>query len=60
MEEPERLYTVKEAAAVLRCSGRTIYREIERGRLEAKQGMGKTLITASALHTFIVLLDDAQ
>jgi len=58
MEEPDRLYTVREAAVILRCSGRTVYREIEAGRLVAKRGMGKILITATALRDFIDSLEE--
>lgn len=60
MTEPERLYTVKEAADVLRCSTRTVYREVDADRIAAKRTRGKILITATALQAFIDSLDPPE
>jgi excisionase family DNA binding protein len=59
VELPE-LLTVKEAAEVLRCTERTVYRYIEAGLLSARRTPGKTLILATSLRDFIDGLADAR
>lgn len=46
-------YTVKEAAAIVKCSERTMYRYIEAGIIEAKQGPTQKLIPRDSLQAFI-------
>lgn len=52
-EAPEKLYTVKEAAELLGCHPKSIFRYIREGRLEAvKIGSKSTRIPSSALKNF--------
>lgn len=51
-------YTIKEAAAEVKCSERTMYRYIRAGVIEAKQGPTQKLIPAEALHQFIASFPD--
>lgn len=59
MAELPELLTVQEAAKVLKCSPRSVYRYIGAGLLSAKKGPGQTLIPAGSITTFIESLDDA-
>lgn len=53
LPEDRAFYTVKEAAVEVKCSERTIYRYIDGGVLEAKQGPTQKLIPRDSLQTFI-------
>ena len=55
-EEPEKLYTVKEAAELLSCHPKSIFRYIREERLVAiKIGKKSTRISKSALESFRLL-----
>jgi excisionase family DNA binding protein len=51
-------YTVTEAAEVVRCSERTIYRYIRDGTIDAKQGPTQKLIARDSLQGFIDTFPD--
>lgn len=51
-------YSVKEAAAVVKCSERTLYRYISDGTIDAKQGPTQKLITRESLQGFIDTFPD--
>lgn len=51
-------YTVAEAAGVVKCSERTIYRYIKDGVIEAKQGPTQKLIARDSLQGFIDTFPD--
>lgn len=53
-EAPEKLYTVKEAAELLGCHSKSIFRYIQEGRLEKiSLGPKSTRISRSGLEAFI-------
>jgi len=53
-------FTVREAAEELRCSPRTIYRYIEAGLLEAKQGPVQMLVPRTSLQDFVDRFPDVR
>lgn len=53
LPEDRAFYTVREAAAEVKCSDRTLYRYIEAGVIEAKQGPTQKLIPRDSLQAFI-------
>jgi excisionase family DNA binding protein len=60
MDDPRAFYTVPEAAALLRCSARTIYRYIRDGTLEGKKGPVQMLIPGPSLQAFIDSFPDVE
>lgn len=53
MNDDREFYTVAEAAGLLRCSARTIYRYVKDGTLEGKKGPVQMLIPRGSLQAFI-------
>lgn len=58
--EPEKHYTIKEAAEVARCSDKSIRRYIKAGLLKAKTGKVPYLIAASDLQAFLDSLGEGE
>lgn len=53
----EEQFTVRQAAAQLHCTDKTIYKYIREGRLKAKKGVRPILISSSSLQSFLDSLD---